>query len=155
LIWDFKTNVNAMDFDIAEEIILTDKLSVEKYVKRIYIDNRFKNKNIIKKINKKYPHIEVIIIEGIPYYNKYKKYKKEKEKESIIENKKEKVKPGDFITRSPHNRIYKDAKSRHRYRLIDILTGDTQFATKDNIIKVSQEEVDDYLLKHDASKYNL
>jgi hypothetical protein len=79
LFWRVKTDTSEMDFDISEEIILASKLSVEKYVKRIFV-SEYESSIIIEMINKKYPNIEVIVIEGKPYYNKYKKYKKEKEK---------------------------------------------------------------------------
>lgn len=64
LYWRTKTDIHAWDYGIAEELILTDKLDVGKYVKRIILDkNGYKNKDLIKLINKKYPHIEVVEIE--------------------------------------------------------------------------------------------
>lgn len=60
LFWRTKTDKNAFDFDIAEELILTSKLDVGKYVKRIILHED--EKEIIDLIKTKYSHIEIIII---------------------------------------------------------------------------------------------
>jgi len=80
--WNVKTNKGAFDFGIAEEIILTDKLDVSKYVKRIILDKpRYNsNNNIIELVNKKYPHIEVVEIDGHKGYANITKTIKQKEK---------------------------------------------------------------------------
>ena len=59
--WKFKTDSSAMDYGISEEVILTDKLDVSKYVKRIILDpGNSDYKNIKNIINEKYPHIELV-----------------------------------------------------------------------------------------------
>jgi len=82
--WNVKTNKHADDFGIAEEIILTDKLDVSKYVKRIILGYPGSNEDIIDLIHKKYPHIEVVEVdEGCPSrigYVDIKKALKQKEK---------------------------------------------------------------------------
>jgi len=57
LYWKTKTNTNSMDFGIAEELILTDKLNIGKYVKRIFLDDNVEK--MAQKIKDKYPHIEI------------------------------------------------------------------------------------------------
>lgn len=63
--WNVKTDKGDSDFGISEELILTDKLDISKYVKRIILqkDNYVRNKDFIKIINEKYPNIEVVEIE--------------------------------------------------------------------------------------------
>jgi hypothetical protein len=63
--WKIKTDKDASDFGINEEIILTDKLDVSKYVKRIILEKNGggdSNRDIIELIHKKYPHIDVVEI---------------------------------------------------------------------------------------------
>ncbi len=57
-----------MDYGICEELILTDEISVRKYVKRIILEkyskyNYSNNKVIIDLIHSKYPNIEVVEID--------------------------------------------------------------------------------------------
>ncbi len=65
LFWRVKTDKYNMDFGISEELILTDKLDVGKYVKRIFIGDYYNlyNKKLeykkVKKIKEKYPNIEI------------------------------------------------------------------------------------------------
>lgn len=37
--WKVKTDKNAVDFDICEELILTDEIDITKYVKRVYVSS--------------------------------------------------------------------------------------------------------------------
>jgi len=89
--WRVKTDKSHMDYGISEEIILTDKIDVSKYVKRIILNRRSwdDNQYIIDIIKKKYPHIEVVEIDKtskIGYADVKKELKKEKEKELVITN---------------------------------------------------------------------
>lgn len=94
LYWRVKTDKGAMDYGISEEIILTDKIDISKYVKRIILDTPYNefdstNNNIIKLIHEKYPNIEVVEINvdgktkksGYYKYISVKKELKDKEKE--------------------------------------------------------------------------
>jgi len=83
--WRVKTNKNAFDYDIAEEIIITNKLDVGKYVKRIILDEQDYNKSI-NFIHEKYPNIEVIKID-----TKYGKLGYADIKKALKQNKKSKV----------------------------------------------------------------
>ena len=84
--WRVKTDKGAFDFGISEELILTDKLDVGKYVKRIIL-GRYSlgdNDKIINLIKDKYPHIEIVEIDSYKYgkygYADIKKALKQKEK---------------------------------------------------------------------------
>lgn len=77
--WKVKTK-KVFDFGINEELILTSKLDVAKYVKRIILILSRNNKNIISLINEKYPHIEVIELDKYSRYG-YSDIKKAKQKE--------------------------------------------------------------------------
>jgi hypothetical protein len=57
LYWKTKTNIDSMDFGIAEELILTNKLDIGKYVKRIFLDDNVEK--MAQKIKDKYPHIGI------------------------------------------------------------------------------------------------
>jgi hypothetical protein len=88
--WRVKTNKDVMDYGISEEVILTDKLDVGKYVKRIMLSKEGANKKIIELIKEKYPHIEVIELVS-NYKNGYadikKALKQKKEiKEPVLKN---------------------------------------------------------------------
>lgn len=60
LYWRTKTDKDSMDFGISEELILADKLDVDKYVKNIYMSHR--DNKIEKLVKKKYPHINIIVL---------------------------------------------------------------------------------------------
>lgn len=84
MVWRVKTDREAMDFGIAEELILTDKLDVSKYVKRIILEkpgkyNYRKNDDIKDIVKKKYPHIEIVEVDKANYAE-VKKEIKEKDK---------------------------------------------------------------------------
>ena len=103
--WRVKTDRGAFDFNIAEEIILTDKLDVSKYVKRIILQKSnwdYKNKNIIELVNEKYPHIEVVEVDRYKGYADIKKALKQKEKtkEKVLQEKK-------------NIKVYEDQESDH------------------------------------------
>jgi hypothetical protein len=77
--WKIKTKKNIFDFGIAEEIIITNKLDVSKYVKRIILEkSRSGNRTVIDIVNKKYPHIEIIEIDNSKGYVNIKKEIKQK-----------------------------------------------------------------------------
>ena len=59
LFWRVKTDKKSMDFGIAEELILTDKLDIGKYVKRIFLELYVNYNETAQKIKDKYPHIEI------------------------------------------------------------------------------------------------
>jgi hypothetical protein len=81
LYWRVKTQKNIFDFGIAEELILTDKLDVGKYVKRILLNSYYhKNSNIQEIVKSKYPHIEIIELNKDKGYMDIKKAIKQKEK---------------------------------------------------------------------------
>lgn len=82
LYWRPKTNKRSDDYGIAEEIIVADKLDVEKYVKRIIL-NKY-NKEYEKLIKKKYPNIEVVIIDKSRGYSDIKKAIKQKERQKEL-----------------------------------------------------------------------
>lgn len=83
LIWRVKTDQNEMDFGIAEELILTDKLDVSKYVKRIIVYWHY-NQDTIDLIKSKYPHIEIIKINSENYSHVKKELSKIVDKEKVI-----------------------------------------------------------------------
>jgi hypothetical protein len=92
LYWRPKTDTSAMDYGISEELILTDKLDVGKYVKRIILDkNEYRNNEIIKLINKKYPQIEVVEIEKGQERNRSYKYMDVKRASKELQKQKELV----------------------------------------------------------------
>jgi len=82
LYWKHKLKPDMMDFGIAEELILTDKLDISKYVKRIILDEY--DKDYEKIIKKKYPQIEVIVLDKSGYsdfgYSDIKNAIRQKEK---------------------------------------------------------------------------
>ena len=82
LYWRVKTDKMALDFGIAEELIVTDKLDVGKYVKRIIYDNE--NKRLIDKIKEKYPHIEIVKVDKHRGYSDIKKAIKQKERQKEL-----------------------------------------------------------------------
>lgn len=89
--WKIKTNKDEIDFGINEEIILTDKLDVSKYVKRIILEKSSRyneNKSIIDLINKKYPHIDVVEINATSGNYNYSSVKKELKNREEVKNKK-------------------------------------------------------------------
>jgi hypothetical protein len=106
LYWRPKTDKSSMDYGICEELILTDEISVRKYVKRIILEkyskyNYSNNKVIIDLIHSKYPNIEVVEIDRdtierkVGHYNyintklelkKQKEKELEKDKEVVLEN---------------------------------------------------------------------
>lgn len=88
LYWRHKLKQNMMDFGIAEELILTDKLDISKYVKRIILDKY--DKDYKKIIKKKYPQIEVVVLDGKRGYSDFgysdiKKAIKDKEKKLVYQ----------------------------------------------------------------------
>lgn len=86
LFWRYKTDTKAMDFGIAEELIIANKLDVSKYVKHIFINifiHKYTIESIIRKIKDKYPHIEVTILSNDEPYIK-RKLKKEPQKQVSI-----------------------------------------------------------------------
>lgn len=89
LLWRVKTDKSAMDFGIAEELILTDKLDVSKYVKRIILkkDDKYgyyNNKKIKEIVKNKYPHIEVVEIGSENYADVNKELSKITNKEKVL-----------------------------------------------------------------------
>ncbi len=88
--WKVKTQKDIFDFGIAEEIILTDKLDISKYVKRIILEKDRGNGKIIKLIKEKYPNIDVVEVDDHSGYSDIKKALKQKEKikEPVLEKRK-------------------------------------------------------------------
>ena len=88
--WKVKTQKDIFDFGIAEEIILTDKLDISKYVKRIILEKDRGNGKIIKLIKEKYPNIDVVEVDEHSGYSDIKKALKQKDKvkEPVLEKRK-------------------------------------------------------------------
>ena len=82
--WKQKTDQDSFDFGIAEEIILAKKLDVSKYVKRIILHAN-RNDELIKFINEKYPHIEVVVLDKY-YKNGYSDIKKSLKQKSKVKD---------------------------------------------------------------------
>ena len=86
--WKVKRYQDVYDFGISEELILTGKLDISKYVKRIILEknnwHKDYNKDIIKLINEKYPNIEVIEVDKHRGYSDIKKELKDKEKKKVL-----------------------------------------------------------------------
>jgi hypothetical protein len=133
--WKVKTQKDIFDFGIAEEIILTDKLDISKYVKRIILE-KGGNDKIIKIIKEKYPNIEVIEVDKHDGYSDIKTALKQKEKvkEPVLERiftcltPDRKLEVGDYIKIFPrddgwYSDVFNEYIKNHIGRITEIEAG--------------------------------
>jgi len=183
LFWRFKTDKDVMDYGIAEELILTDKLDFGKYVKRVILRKDFGNENekLIKLINKKYPNVEVVEIDrrnsgGFNYMDvKRVSKQKEKEKELALQESKKPIpeyKKGDYVHLEDDETwtVYQTAKVISLNSNVDLQNNDyyieaflkqnnkpVEFWVDDYDIdrKSTNEEIAELEIIKNAIKYNL
>lgn len=132
MFWRVKTDTDVMDFGIAEELILTDKLDVSKYVKRIILDtgDYYEIEKIVKL---KYPHIEIVELYEPNYFKLNKKLKKVKTFEAF---------GGARITNALKKDFIKFEKNMNDF-MISILDNDMKTFNKlIDIVDLEEENVD-------------
>lgn len=172
--WRVKTDKGVMDYGISEEVILTDRLDVGKYVKRIMLSKEGANKEIIKLIKEKYPHIEVLELgrsDGYGWRSSRKEFgyadikkalkQKEKIKEPVLESATEKINVGDYIVFFQN---YEDIRENVPYQIIELSDNRAYFIDDSNkrernflldrtkYKKVTEEEA---ILLRSTKKYNI